>query len=321
MGWDYRETRRLALLVLFFFRFHLRSCIPCNQYSMDKGLEHILRLKAIHYPCDETEDTLTAPPTHLMLKSPALQSLTLQSNGQIDPLSRLWGDWLQTELLLTNHKFHKVSWETIHTVGVWVQVLQKEQSSSKVHRVLFSQVGAPGSRPDRSLFLCKSGHSHLCCFPSHHTLQETPASTLLPETRINCYLPSKLSLTSTTRISPSPLLPKNSPLFLLAQSLKALVMTNQTLSGLFYNYIYTYLNLLLNYCVCVCVLYTQECMGTPACAQDREGHHLIYFHKAAHPLGLTDWPVNSQDLCSLLPTGVRGTQPCMPFFLKRVPET
>lgn len=51
----------------------------------------------------------------------------------------------------------------------------------------------------------------------------------------------------------SPLLPKNSPLFLLAQSLRAFIMTNQTLSGLFYNYIYTYLNLLLNYCVCVCV--------------------------------------------------------------------
>lgn len=56
---------------------------------MDKGLEHILRLKAIHYPCDETEGTLTAPPTRLMLKSPALQSLTLQSNRQIDPHSRL----------------------------------------------------------------------------------------------------------------------------------------------------------------------------------------------------------------------------------------
>lgn len=141
---------------------------------------------------------------------------------------------------------------------------------------LFSQMGAPGSQPDRCLFPCKSGHRHLCCFTSDHMLQETPASTLLPETRINCYLPSKLSLTSTTRISPSLLLPKNSPLFLLAQSLTAFVMTNQTLSGLFYNYLYTYLNFLLNYFVCVRARYTHECMGTPACAQDREGHHLIF---------------------------------------------
>lgn len=127
---------------------------------------------------------------------------------------------------------------------------------------LFSQMGAPGSQPDRCLFLCKSGHSHLC-FTSHHTLQETPAWTLLPETRINCYLPSKLSPTSTTRISPSPLLPKNSPLFLLAQSLRAFVMTNQTLSGLFYNYIYTYLNLLLNYCVCVCYTHKSAWVHLP----------------------------------------------------------
>lgn len=150
---------------------------------------------------------------------------------------------------------------------------------------LFSQMGAPGSQPDRCLFPCKSGHRHLCCFTSDHMLQETPASTLLPETRINCYLPSKLSLTSTTRISPSLLLPKNSPLFLLAQSLTAFVMTNQTLSGLFYNYLYTYLNFLLNYFVCVRARYTHKSawvhLPVPRTEKD-----ITLFSQSSSPFGL-----------------------------------
>lgn len=180
----------------FFSRFHLRSCTPCNNYqnSMDKGLEHILHLKAIHYPCDETEDTMTAPPTHLMLKSPALQSFTLQSNGQLT----LTADCEETGY---KQNFYKLTINFIKSLekqfilqAYDFKFFRKNRAQVKfIEFFLFSQMGAPGSQPDRCLLLCKSGHSHLWCFTSHRTLQETPALTLLPETRVNCYLPSKLS--------------------------------------------------------------------------------------------------------------------------------
>lgn len=183
---------------------------------MDKGLEHILRLKAIQYHCDETEDTLTwwllRPHTPHAKITCSSEPHSTKQQANWPSQQRLWGDWLQTELLQINHKSHKVFWETIHTAGAWLQVLQKEQSSSKVHWVLSVFPDGSSRLTTRQVpFLCKSGHRHLCCFTSDHMLQETPSTLLLAETRINCYLPSKLSLTSTTRISPSPLLHKTAP--------------------------------------------------------------------------------------------------------------
>lgn len=223
-----------------------------------------------------------------MLKSPALPSLTLQSNGQIDPQSK--------DCEETGYKPENVYKLTIYFIRSLekqfrpqvydFKFFRKNRAQAKfIEFFLFSQMGAPGSQPDRCLFLWKSGHRHLCCFTSDHMLQETPASTLLPETRSNCYLPSELSLTSTTRISPSLLLPKNSPLFLVAQSLTAFVMTNQTLFGLFYNYLYTYLNLLLNYFVCVCYTHKNAWVHLPVPRTEKD---ITLFSQSSSPFGL-DW--------------------------------